>query len=243
LCGLPKKLIKAHIVPRGLYKSIRTSGNDNVSSGEKVPRVYSEDEKPKQWQNGIFDKHILCGECDGLIGQWDQYGQKFLEDFPTSRTHFRNYLSSKSLLYEVTDFNYVKLKLFFLSILWRASITQELFFAEVKLSAAWEDRLKKMILEENPGNESDFSVILFHYEGELSTIMQNPQRLRQDSINYYRFRVPDYCFLIKVDQRKFPEGFERFILSCHSSFLVASRNFSDTSEYDMILKVRNQFLA
>jgi hypothetical protein len=80
LCRLEKPLIRAHIIPRNLYKPIREAGMGE-SASDQVPRIYvvGTEQKPKQVQSGIYDPSILCAECDNdLIGMWDNYGQTFL---------------------------------------------------------------------------------------------------------------------------------------------------------------------
>jgi hypothetical protein len=47
--------------------------------------------------------------------------------------------------------------------LWRAAITSDQFFAQIKLGS-WKEKLRKMILAQDPGNENDFSG-----EGNLTT--------------------------------------------------------------------------
>jgi hypothetical protein len=168
LCGLEKQLIKAHIIPRKLYEPIREASIGKPPS-DKVPRMYvvGTEQKSKQFQSGIYDASILCRECDGdLIGVWDNYGQKFLLSPSFSENHLFDNLG-KSAAYRIKEFDYKQLKLFFMSILWRAAITSDLFFAQIKLGS-WEEKLRKMILAQDPGNESDFSVVLFKYEGDLS---------------------------------------------------------------------------
>lgn len=235
LCGLEKKLIKAHIIPRQLYGPIREASN-----GES-PRVYGvgTGKKSQQSQSGIYDTDILCGECDGnLIGPWDNYGQTLLLSSPSPE----NYIvddAGKPAGYKIETFDYNQLKLFFMSILWRAAITSDSFFAQVQLGS-WEDKLKKMILAQDPGSENDFSVVLFKYEGDGSEIMQNPTKQKQDGVNYYRFRFPKYGFLIKVDQRNFPPNLAPFILSPNQPLLIGVMEYMDSKESERIWAIRDK---
>ena len=85
-----------------------------------------------------------------------------------------------------------------------------------------------------------FSVILFKYEGDFSEIMQNPFQQRQDGINFYRFRVPRYGFLIKVDQREFCSKLHPFVLSPNQSLLIRVMKYTDSKEYERILDLKGQ---
>ncbi|MEA5488288.1 MULTISPECIES: hypothetical protein [Pseudanabaena] len=240
LCGLEKQLIKAHIIPRKLYEPIREA-SIGESPSDQVPRMYvvGTEQKSKQFQSGIYDTSILCKECDGhLIGVWDNYGQKFLLNPSFSENRLFDNLG-KLAVYRIEEFDYKQLKLFFMSILWRAAITSDLFFAQIKLGS-WEEKLRKMILSQEPGSENDFSVVLFKYEGDLSEIMQNPTRQRQDKVNYYRFRFPKYGFLIKVDQRNFHSDLLPFVISPNHQLLIHVMEYKNSKEYERILDVRDK---
>jgi hypothetical protein len=194
---------------------------------------------PPQHQSGIYDRSILCGECDnGVLGDWDDYGQKLLLISP-ELTKYVSDSTGKLIGYKIDIFDYKQLKLFFMSILWRAAITSDQLFTQVKLGS-WEEKLKKMILDQDPGSENNFTVVLFKYEGDFSEIMQNPTKQRQDGVNYYRFRIPKYGFLIKVDQRNFPSKLDPFILSPNQPLLIRVMKYLDSKEYEQILDIRDK---
>lgn len=240
LCELDKQLIKAHIIPRKLYEPIREASRSEPPS-EQVPRMYAvgAEQKTKQFQSGIYDPSILCGECDGnLIGSWDKYGQTFLLSLPDQEKYIADD-AGKSGIYKVDSFDYKQLKLFFMSVLWRAAITSHDFFAQVKLGS-WEEKLKKKIQAQDSGDENDFSVVLFKYEGNFSEIMHNPTKQRQDGINFYRFRIPKYGFSIKVDQRSFSSELAPFVLSPNQPLLMRVSEYKDSKEYDRILNIEDQ---
>lgn len=240
LCGLDKQLIKAHIIPRKLYEPIRQASSGSPP-GDQVPRMYAvgTTQKSKQSQSGAYDPNILRGNCDGdVIGPWDQYGQSLLLDSPQPE----NYLpdnTGKPTAYKIDNFDYKKFKLFFMSILWRAEITNHQFFKHISLGP-WEKKLRDMIHSQDPGTEHDFSVLPFKYEGDFSEIMQNPSKQRQGGINFYRFRIPGYGFLIKVDQRKFCSDLHPFMLSPKQPLLIRVMEYKNSKEYEQILDVKDQ---
>jgi len=240
LCGLKKQLIKAHIIPRKLYEPIREASIGEPPS-DQVPRMYvvGTEQKPKQFQSGIYDPSILCKECDGdLIGVWDNYGQTFLLNPSFSENHLFDNLA-KPAVYRIEEFDYKQLKLFFMSILWRAAITSDLFFDQIKLGS-WEEKLRKMILAQEPGSKDDFPVVIFKYEGDLNEIMQKPTKQRQNKVNYYRFRLPKYGFLIKVDQRSFHSDLLPFVISPNHQLLVRFMEYKNSKEYERILDIRDK---
>ena len=52
--------------------------------------------------------------------------------------------------YEIADFDYARLKLFFISVLWRAHLSQDQFFDAVDLGP-WQSTARQMIWEGDPG--------------------------------------------------------------------------------------------
>lgn len=115
-CGQEKKLIKAHIIPKNFY------------TARKEDRYLCIIPKIKQCifkQNGGYDSNILCGDCDNnILGEFDKEGYRVLfGDFDKYKyilmpPHYKIYQLDS------IDFDYIKLRKFFISILWRASISQ-----------------------------------------------------------------------------------------------------------------------
>jgi hypothetical protein len=147
--------------------------------------------------------------------------------------------SAPHAVYIVKEFNYKQLKLFCISILWRAAITSDHFFAQVKLGS-WEEKLRRMLLAEEPGDENDFSVVLFKYEGDLSELMQNPTKQRTEGVNCYRFRLPNYGLLVKVDQRNFPSELLPLVISPNQQLLIPVMKYTESREYERILSMRHK---
>ena len=109
-CGKNIKLIKAHIIPEGFFRLLRF--------GDKPPELHSNKEGvyPKKSPIGVYDKGILCSECDNAIGIWDNYAQDLLlNSFSESCALFQG---DVKLGYKIDKYDYEKLKLFFLSVLW-----------------------------------------------------------------------------------------------------------------------------
>src|SRR5277367_5677904 len=103
------RLIKAHIIPRA-FARMNQSRNKKHNLELSLARV-------KPTQLGIFDKHILCERCDGLLGKQDDYLYDVIRGFVLPPG-----------LRECDDFSDPKANCDafckgILAILWRASIT------------------------------------------------------------------------------------------------------------------------
>ncbi len=234
-CDIRTDLCKAHIIPKKLYEPAK--------NGNKSPYIFptSLTEKPILSQSGIHDSTILCSKCDNAVfGVWDEYGQKLLLE-PFNSNNYLSNNNGKNIFYKLENFCYTKFKLFFMSVLWRASITKDKFFNKIDLGV-WEPKLKDMLLKNDPGSADDFSVILFKYEGVLGNIMPKPYTERGD-INRCIFRAAGYKIIIKVDQRAFSKdikNIENVILSPSQPLFIPVLKYEDTSEYQSILDIADQ---
>lgn len=129
--------------------------------------------------------------------------------------------------------------MFFISILWRAAITNSEVFAQVKLGS-WENKLKTMILAEDPGSKNDFSILIYKYEGEFSEIMTSPTKHRGETeqvdcgVNFYILSFPKYRFIIKVDQRNFSPRLDTLILSPSQPLLIPVSDFRSSVEFEIL---------
>lgn len=151
LCLLEKKIINAHIIPNFVYKGIK----------EKNYVFYNKDsETGKNWtqpkETGEFDSNILCGDCDnGIIEhKYEKYGKTVLFDDYTDTQNIGNFTICRNI-------DYPKLKLFLLSILWRASISSRPMFSGVNLGKKREERLRRVIYHSIVPKESEYAIMMF----------------------------------------------------------------------------------
>lgn len=149
-CGGEKELIKAHIIPRNFYINYKQ---------DKYRSVDLNTGKWEQRQCGAYDKNILCSDCDnGVFKKFDDEGYRILLQECKNHTE-KNYNNSILYHFKKNDFNYLLLRKFFISILWRASISNIEEFKFVNLGKY--EELAKQILLGNSNNENLFNVIIF----------------------------------------------------------------------------------
>ena len=99
---------------------------------------------------GIVE-NLLCGECEQKLSTLEDYAKRF---FYGNSKPLRLQLP---LLEEPVYFaDYQKMKLFQLSLLWRASEAKGAFFEAVKLSDVHRERLRVMLLHDEPGEEEEY---------------------------------------------------------------------------------------
>ncbi len=221
-CGAEKKLIKVHIIPESFFRKMKCGG-------ETIYRVTdafkNEWEHKKRIPIGVYDKTILCPECENRFQKIDDYGYRMLFEKEQKEIVIKN-----QKFYIIKNIDYKLTKLFFISLLWRASISSDECFCRVKLGAI-EQVAKKHIWEENPGFPDDFSFRLYKFipTGQgYEKAMLMPERVRFGPVNYYKFYLAGYILCIKADSRKTPELYDLNNFKIHqnqSDMLVVALDF------------------
>ena len=228
-CNENKKLIKAHIIPESFWVGLR--------DGDSPPKLMT-DKKcvyPKRLPIGVYDKNILCRDCENKFQSLDDYGQQLLlrdESKQEKLTHNGNVAG-----YKIEKYDYNLLKLFFVSILWRASVSTHDFYDKIDIGP-FEDTEKQLIWDCSAGDPEDFSCFLAKFTDEnIGKLFLDPHRERRDGINYYRFYLYGYVLYIKVDKRPTPDFFKPFAIKNNEPLIIIGRDINRAKEYPVILNI------
>jgi hypothetical protein len=95
------------------------------------------------------------------------------------------------------------LKLFFLSLLWRASVSRHFFFRRVT-TGPFERELRRMLLTGDPGAPEEFAVNLGRFDNPTYAGILDPHLDRYEGINYCRLYLGSFVTYMKVDRRPPP---------------------------------------
>jgi hypothetical protein len=190
-------------------------------------------------QVGTYDSTILCSECDQKMAPWDDYGQQVLiQRFSEAVTIP---LNGQTIAWRIEQFDYEKLKLFFMSVLWRASISIQAFYRRISIGP-FEDRLRAMILEGNPGDSQDFAVILGRFSDVETTAMLDPHPEKFESISFCRFYLSGFVAYIKVDKRPTPTFLTELHLQKHRPLIVIARSLRNSPDGSVMRKLAESAL-
>ena len=185
---------------------------------------------------GIYDKSILCEKCERTFSDWENYGYNlFVRNWEKFN---RKHHNGKIEVYELKNFDYVKLKLFILSILWKASVSSHDMFSWVNLGphAAL---LRTMILEKDPGNNDDFGVMFQAFDKTKIGIL-NPTRSRLCNLNFYKVYLSHIIAWIKVDSQPFPDSENPLILQRERPLIIGNKSFTNSQEIRIMLGLINK---
>ena len=183
-CHQSGREVKAHVIPEAFFRAIKDE--DAVLKQRELGR------HPKKMPTGVYDTKIWCEKCEKKYGCWDNYAipilLKPLSEFTALPSAFELEIkSSKSI------------RLFFVSMLWRASTSTQRLFRNVSLGP-FEDLAKKILISENFECIHHFSTVISS-SGHDGKLIAEPVRLRHDEINFYRFYLGRFMVDIKVDKR------------------------------------------
>lgn len=228
-CRDGTNLIEAHVIPEGFYRPFRQAG--------QAPRLLSSNDYPRRIPIGVYDSTILCAQCEPRFGPWDQYAQELLRDDPMHATIHR--VGDRIVGYEIAEWRYDLLKLFFISLLWRATVSTHPVFQRIKLGP-FEDVALRMLREGTPGSAQDFGVALAKFDTRNGRAILDPHLERIEGINYARFYLGLYVAYIKVDSRESPEWVRPFLLAPGGPLKIIGRDLKEGRELAVLRGILNK---
>lgn len=199
-CGQEKDLIGAHIIPRKFYLNYESEHYQSIDPFEG---------KSKTQQAGAIDKNILCHECDGdIIGEFDKEGYRVLLEEAPKHLVYRD-IYQKIYYLRSTDFDYCKLRKFFISVLWRASISQLNEFQSINIGPYENKALD--ILKGDREHKTLFKILVFKDPPNddtnyMLTIIQK----KIGSYFIYNIVMAGYSILIFHNEKNIPINLKKF---------------------------------
>jgi len=137
---------------------------------------------------------LLCEECEGRISRFETVGAKlFQQPLPP-------HSGSSKRIREYPSLDYGRLKLFFLSILWRTSVASDEFFRLVSLGPH-EETVRKMLLNEDPGPGEKYDTYIFLLKNggdHVRDLMTEPTPMTFEHRKYYRFVMSGFVIIMGV---------------------------------------------
>ena len=216
LCKKNRKLLKSHIIPEFIYKPLY----------DELHRFHAlSDDKQKnnrQLQKGVRDM-LLCSDCETLLSKYERYASSI---FNGNKSVF---MEKKGNLIFVKGLNYKEFKLFSLSILWRAGISQLHMFSQVQLGHH-EEKLRQMILNDDPGCSQDYPFFispLLHEGKEQPSLIVSPTWTRIDGHYSYRFVFGGMAWIFVVSNHNLPDPLQKAVLSKNGNMTMIEWQLSN----------------
>lgn len=226
LCEARDANVRAHIIPRSFFVG-------HIPDDE-VPQITSTAAKShsKRAPIGVYDTKILCANCEARFSPYDDYGYQVFRKGNASPIVDGH----EVIAYDLGKVNYALLKLFALSVLWRASVSTQPFFERVALGP-YEALLRDCIRSSDPGEETTFPVVVQRYEYPTDLIpLLSPLAIRIQQVRFYQMFFGGYLAYVKVDKRNLPEGFSEIVLSPNRNLVAIARPFLGSKERKIMQK-------
>ena len=165
-CGEEKELIKAHIIPRNFYL---------YRKQDKYRAIDSVTGKGRQIQSGIYDTEILCKDCDGkILKLFDDEAYRVLLNNNNFIKSISQKANSKVYKLDSSQFNYSLLRKFFISVLWRASVSNISDFQSINLGKY--ENIALEIMKDINMHDNLFKILVF----------KSPEKAKYNGIVYLR---------------------------------------------------------
>ncbi|MCK4635470.1 MAG: hypothetical protein KAT32_01275 [Candidatus Moranbacteria bacterium] len=181
-------------------------------------------------QTGYFDKNILCKDCDGsVIGKLEDYVSRFFYGGRLDISLKKFVKKGKLDVICAENVDYKKIKLFLLSLIWRASISNNKFFSEVKIGATYEEIMRKFIIENEVVSDNFCPCVIISYREHehLKKMTRQPAQVKFNfsSKTGYVFFIAGVKYIFKITKKENDSIFLNFTLnSDNNRFLMIQAN-------------------
>lgn len=192
LCDKQKELCNSHIISDFFFELIRDKSDRTIQI--RGPNI-----KKKKTYAGRKEKLVteplLCKDCETWRSKHENYAKNVLEGSVGVTCTPR---PDELFLHNI---DYKSFKLFLLSTLWLASITNIEWFSEINIGKH-EDIIKSMLQNESPGRYFQYGCILLPVmksdNETLFDLVTSPDKIKRDSHTIYRFVMGGFIWLFVV---------------------------------------------
>lgn len=235
------QLIEAHIIPRSFFEYSRRIAD--VSKNYSMEQITNKkNEFPKRRiRIGWYDANLVCQTCEKIFGPYDEYAFELL--LKNESQHQELVSVGGNLGWIINNYDFEKLRLFVISVLWRAGASEMPIFAKIELGK-WLETAREYIFTQDTVIGNKFSFILARFPDKNGRkFTADPHREAKgetfDRLNVYRFYLgAGYICYIKVDSRPFIDPFFSLTPSEGHPLIISTRSdFMDSHERFAFQKV------
>jgi hypothetical protein len=211
------ELIEAHIIPAGFARLVTGPGPNVVMRMDRIRQANP--------QLGEYDPAILCAQCDGQLGVFDDYVVEVCKSFSAKARRVDG-----TRLFEIPGFDGDKFAKGILAILWRASISKRRTFARV--SRGPHETVARDVLfgAKPPSAFRQFELLVARYENRKHWGLYTVPVRNKQPLNLYAFSLCGFSIIAKIDNRRFPRGVRPCIVNGSDALRGIYADFNETPE-------------
>ena len=215
LCLEVRPLRLSHIYPEWIYKPLYDEKH-RLEVLSVVP-----DGRNELKQKGMRER-LLCDACEQKISVWEGYAHALFVQ-PTKPLEAERHGS----LLRIGGLDYPKLKLFELSILWRACVSTLPFFAKCQLGPHAEV-IRQQLAGADPGHPDRYGALMYGLKvGELPETLQviaEPRPVRSHGIRAYNLTFGGFLWVFHVAKTDPPIDLRQCFLREDGTRFISVRN-------------------
>lgn len=203
--------------------------------------MVSRDKTKKDFkQAGISDRTIVCQACESRFSKYDDHGYRVFTNVFRQKKVYSDHQGNRCA-YLLPRVDYHRLKLFVLSLLWRASVSQHLFFRRVTLGPH-QETIRSMIDADDAGGVDDYSFACIHHLNQrYENIILPPVTTRIATLRCVRFYLPNITIIVKTDKRPFTEPFRTIMIAPKPPHYLAFMPYQGSLEHKYLAKTVELF--
>jgi hypothetical protein len=188
LCLSQKPLRDSHIVPEFMYREFIYG--KHAGSNPKFWGISRDAfDSVRTYGKGIREK-LLCGDCESKFSVFETYAADFFKGEIQPAIN-------DGILLQFENLEYKKLKLFFMSLLWRFAVTSLKEFEGAKIIDKHKEKLRKMLYDKNPGKSEEYPchiTIVTHGGKHLNDFIMPPMLAKYEAHHIWQFVVGGFLF-------------------------------------------------
>jgi hypothetical protein len=231
LTGNSGQFVEAHLIPKALTKL--RGGNHFISGGQG--------DLPKKSFNSWYDGELVVRKGEAILAEYDTWAIRELRrlELVWSGWDCKTLLPVPKRLVECADPG--KLRLFFLSLLWRAAATTRPEFREVELNPAELELLRTMVRDRNPRPLDFYPISLLqivsrgpdHNLGPIrKEFRSDDEELAFSSYRFYFDGLISLMYREQIDRTKFGTYF----IGDASTLTVMTQTWEDSYQFANMLQ-------
>ena len=216
LCGADAELQNSHIIPEFIYKPLY----DKKHRFMKIS--FNPDKKVQLPQKGLRE-YLLCHSCETKLSQ----NEKYVSEFIYGEKQCKSILRGNRIYIQGLD--YKKVRLCYLSILWRMSIASSNMFKNVSLGSKHEERLRNLILNDDPGlsNQYGFWCCAPQIDGIFhSDLILPPIRSRVEGHITYWIVIGGFLYIFFVSSQSIHPDIVKYFIQDNGEWIIKKKDAS-----------------
>lgn len=226
-----KSLVKSHIYPRAL--------NQREGQAASTLAVVARNARPQKSPTGVYER-FLCQSCEDSFNPCDTHFVNFVRDVENREQRLdQRFEDPLAWIFPEELARPRLLRLFANSLLLRAHLTSQPFFRKVQLGPHYE-RLRALVLSDDPGGDDEFAVLLIRQKGVTGQIANEPTTIKQGGVNAYCLAPPGLRLVVKVDKRPFPALYREYQIRLEQP-VFAIRRHQVQEELDEIRRITHPY--